>query len=456
MRFRTPLQRLLSFLPNIVPLNDQTDIVETPRINLANREAPSECQSNSTFAQIPEEILLLITDHLDTTAKASLIRTCRYFHRMLEVNLYRRITTLSPWCSHRYDCLFRTLEQRQNLLPCIRTYHGPLLPAVLEPPPEPAQKQSFLGKFKRWRRVEPINYGVRPINPMTGFKRAVFIFQKAINIEELHFTDSSTWLSDPLFEPIQKAVSEMSLRKLTLWHCEGMTRVLRDQPELEELSFGWNDHGLEQLEKTDVPKLKALTASLQEAALLVPGRPIERLRLLPGFGPQDSDEPLFDNFLLSTTRITAFSIRLYHPWEYERLRTAIRAIARTLPELERLTMTVEGQISGRVLSTSSAPPYIPSRSMNSSVRSQILDEIPCLQSIRYLAFLDARLATAADQTYPDALNSTQLPRIDDIVQQTPAVEEWDDLFAQLRDLCPSLVDVSYTPLLFIDCYGSSM
>ncbi|KAG8947370.1 hypothetical protein FRC04_010818 [Tulasnella sp. 424] len=434
MRFRAPLQWLLSFLPSILHLNNQTDVVETPRSGSATRGTPLECQRDSTFAQIPEDILLVIADHLDDMTKASLIRTCRYFHRLLEVNLYRRITPAFPWRDHRNDLLFRTLEQRQDLLPCIRTYHGHLLQRVLEPTPEPAQKQSLLGGFRKWQSVEPINY-VYPTNQTKGFKRAVFILQKATNIEELYFIDSSTWPWDPFFEPIQKAVSELSLRKLTLLSCKGMTRVLRDQPELEELSVGWNNHGLEQLEETDVPKLKALTASLQEAALLVPGRPIERLSLVPGFGPQDFDEPLFDKFLLSTMRIIEFSIHLHHPRKDERVRAVIRAIARTLPELKRLTMTVAGRISGRV----------------------ILDEIPYLQSIGYLTFLDAKLATrAADQSYPTAHNSTQLSHHDDIVQQTPAVEEWDDLFVRLRALCPSLVDVSYTPFVFYASSESSM
>ncbi|KAG8947371.1 hypothetical protein FRC04_010819 [Tulasnella sp. 424] len=434
MRSRAPLQWLLSFLPNISHLNNQTDVVETPRINLATRGTPVECQSNSAFAQIPEEILLLIADHLDEVTKAFLIRTCRYFHRLLEFNLYRHITPVFPWRYYRTDHLFRTLEQRQDLLPCIRTYHGPLLPTVLESPPESPQKKSLLDRFKKRRKTESINYGFRPINETKGFKQAVSIFKKAINIEDLNFTDRPTWSSDALFEPIKTAVSEMPLRKLTLWQCEGVIQVLRNQPQLEELSLGWNNHGLEQLEETDVPKLKALSASLQEAAVLVPGRPIERLSLVPGFGPQDFDEPLFDKFLLSTTRVIEFFIHLRHPQKDERVRAAIRAIARTLPELERLTMTVEGRISGRV----------------------ILDEIPCLQSIRYLTFLDANLATAADKTYPSAHNSTQLPRNDDIVEQTPAVEEWDDLFARLRTLCPSLVHVGYTPIIFYASSESSM
>ncbi|KAG8972254.1 hypothetical protein FRC05_010197 [Tulasnella sp. 425] len=410
MRSGTPLQRLLSFLPNVLHLDNRTGVAETPRINLVTRGTPLECQRNSTFTQIPEDILFLIADQLDETAKASLIRTCRYFHRLLEVSLYRRITLSLLGRYDRTDRLFRTLEQRQDLLPCIRTYHGPLLPIILEFESLP-RKQSFLGMFKKRRRVGSVDYVLRPINETNGFKRAVSIFKKATNIEELDLIDYYGWLEDLSFEPIKTAVSTMSLRKLTLWDGDGLAQVLRDQPELEELSFGWNSHGLEQLEKTDVPKLKALNAPLREAALLVPGRPIERLSLVPGLG-HEFDEPLFDKFLLSTTRILEFSIQRYRPWEDERVRAVIRAIARTLPGLERLTLTVKGQISGRA----------------------ILDEIPSLPSIRCLTFIEARLATAADQAHSAVHDWNQSPHNENTVQQTPAVEEWDDIFDRLRAL----------------------
>ncbi|KIO17373.1 hypothetical protein M407DRAFT_32953 [Tulasnella calospora MUT 4182] len=221
----------------------------------------------------------------------------------------------------------------------------------------------------------------------------------------------------------------MSLKRLSLWQCQGLLHVLRDQPELEELRLGWSCPGLENLEKTDVPKLQALTASLQEAAHLVPGRPIQRLDLNTSFGSPDFDLQAFDRLSLSTRPITYFSVALYHPREDEGVRAAIRAFARNWPNIESLVLTVAGPISGQT----------------------ILDEIPSFQSIRELAFLDARLATADD------LASSDLSHDYGILQENP-LEDWDQLFSRLKELCPTLVKAWHTPLTIFYgcCCGLSM
>ncbi|KAG8922924.1 hypothetical protein FRC01_013445 [Tulasnella sp. 417] len=140
----------------------------------------------------------------------------------------------------------------------------------------------------------------------------------------------------------------MSLKRLSLWNCNDLLPVLQDQPELEELRLKWCSATLENLEKTDVPKLRHLCAELHQAACLVPGRPIEHLSLDTGFGALHFDEQLFDKLSLSAKPITEFSGILICPWEDEMTRSAIRAIARNLPSVERLTLDIGGSISGLV------------------------------------------------------------------------------------------------------------
>ncbi|KIO20870.1 hypothetical protein M407DRAFT_29530 [Tulasnella calospora MUT 4182] len=379
---------------NLLHPNDQTADIEATKVHLVPRGNPLTFQVNSQFAQLPEDIIFLIMAHLNKDAQASLIRTCRYLHHLLEVSLYRHITLPYPQKYDQNYRLFRTLVERQDLIPCIVTYHGILLPLVAP------QKKFFLDRLKH---SMPNNFWALPLNEAGGFRIATAIFAKATNIVDLELRDCFAWESDPLFDPIKKGIARMSLRRLALWYCPDLLQVLRDQHKLEELQVGWGSSSLEKLERTDVPELRrCLSTQLQDAAYLVPGRPIEQLELDTAFGSPDFDERLFNKLSLSTAPITDFSGIINHPGESEEVRASIRAIARILPNIEKLTLRVGGSISGQI----------------------ILDEIPSLQSIRVLAFLRAELATAEDRAdSADHLHSNE------IAQSDSSMEGWDGLFA---------------------------
>lgn len=140
-----------------------------------------------------------------------------------------------------------------------------------------------------------------------------------------------------------------------------MVSVLRAQPELEELVLRWAGPGLEKLEKTDVPKLRSLSAPLREAAYLVPGRPIERLKLCTSFGSTYFYEGLFDKLSLSTSRISELSVAIYAAYDEEGARAAIRAIVRNCPEVEKLEIIVGGDISREAVSVCSTENLYPCR-----------------------------------------------------------------------------------------------
>ncbi|KAG8962123.1 hypothetical protein FRC00_010309, partial [Tulasnella sp. 408] len=264
-------------------------------------------QINSKFAQLPEDIIVLVMALLDNNAQASLIRTCRYFHHLLEIYLYRHITPAHPLNHSRYDYLFRTLAEREDLLPYISTYHGYVLPLAAP------QQRSFLDRFRASKKSKPENFWVLPINETETFRRAVTIFAKAVNIVDLQLEDCFPWYSDPLFNPIKNAVEKMSLRRLSVSYSIDLPQILRDQPELEELQLAWGSPTLKKLEKTDVPKLRSLSAQLREAADLVPGRPIKQLKLNTVFGSPDFDERLFEKLSLSTGPIIEFSFLIGRP-----------------------------------------------------------------------------------------------------------------------------------------------
>ncbi|KAG9026008.1 hypothetical protein FS837_004754 [Tulasnella sp. UAMH 9824] len=343
---------------------------------------------------------------LDNNAQASLIRTCRYFHHLLEIYLYRHINPARPLSQSRNDYLFRTLAEREDLLPYIITYHGQVLPCA------PYQGQSFLDRFRAFTKSKPENFEALPINETETFRRAVTIFTKAVNIIDLQLLHCSEWESEPLFDPIKNAVAKMSLRRLTVSYCSHLPQILRDQPELEELQIGYGYCPLEQLEETDAPKLRSLSAELLEAADLVPGRPIKQLNLDTPFGLPGFDRRLFERLSLSTGPVIEFSCWIGHPQDGEAVRSSIRAIARNLPSVEKLTLGVGGIIAGE----------------------PILDEIPSLLSIRALTFLRARLATAEERAI-----ATDPPPSNHLVPTNRTITDWDDLFSCLKDRCPLLV-----------------
>ncbi|KAG8946607.1 hypothetical protein FRC00_009499, partial [Tulasnella sp. 408] len=240
-------------------------------------------QKNSKFAQLPEDILLLIMDNLWKEWKVNVIKTCRYLRRLLEFILYIHLSPIDPWDEWKCGLLHRTLVGREDLIPHIRSYCAPILHNRY--PNRPPPKQSKIHGFWRRTRVDPPSREVTPIGETEAFKNAVFVFSRATNIVILGFTGPHDWTSDPNFEPIRAAVSKMDLNRLQLRNYTQPAPVLRAQPTLEHLEIGGaNDvQELADLQKTDLPKLKSLTTTLEEALLIVPGSPVEHLDLTFGY-----------------------------------------------------------------------------------------------------------------------------------------------------------------------------
>ncbi|KAG9032625.1 hypothetical protein FS837_002669 [Tulasnella sp. UAMH 9824] len=364
--------QLQVFVRNIFLSKNQNDLHQARKSDLGERGTPLECQSTSRFAQLPPDILLLFSDQLDKPAKANVIQTCRYLHHLLVGTLYTHLSPLEFWYSHRVDLLHRTLVERPDLIPYIRTYRGSLI-APPTPFAQPPRKRSLLDKLLRRKAAKSLSLYVPPIPETEAFKNAVFIFARAANIVDLDFTDHYDWALDPVFTPIKAAVLSMSLNRLYLWHCTVPTQVLRAQPELEHLEVGWGVSGLEGLEKSDTPKLRSLKASLQDASYIVPGHPVDQLHLVARYEDHDFDPGLFKRLALSTGPILQLTMSLYRACNVEYSRKALQTVSQNLPQLEELVITIGGYISGQL----------------------ILEEIPAFQSLRRVAFLGANLVKAA-------------------------------------------------------------
>ncbi|KAG8915204.1 hypothetical protein FRC01_003748 [Tulasnella sp. 417] len=384
-----------------------------PKVTSPSISNALEYQRNSTLAQMPEDILILILDCLDKTSQFRLARTCRYLQHLLEGVLYHHIILDCSISDDQTARLHRTLVNRPSLIPLIRRYHGELMSRLIY------QEPRFLERYTG-RKTNRI------ITEAEALGRAVSIFTRAANIVDLNFIWSLDWTSEsnPSFKPIRLAVAKMSLKRLTLSNCTDVGRILRNQPELEELEIGEDTSGVLQLEETDLPKLRSLTAPLQEAAFLVPGRPIEKIRLIQTIKDKyNFDDRLFKKLSYSTRPVIEFSVSLIHRFRGEKLRAMLQLISQNLPQVERLTILETGRISGRL----------------------ILEELPAFGSLRSLNLLEAYLTPVTTQR-PDYLYELDNSLPSGMgSRKPPNMEDWDDVFHHLRQLCPSLVNTMSTP-----------
>ncbi|KAG8913113.1 hypothetical protein FRC00_003024, partial [Tulasnella sp. 408] len=62
--------------------------------------------------------------------RARLLQTCRYLRSLLEGAQYRHLHLVKSWKLERACRLLDTLCQRPDLIPCIISYRGPLIPGV--------------------------------------------------------------------------------------------------------------------------------------------------------------------------------------------------------------------------------------------------------------------------------------------------------------------------------------
>ncbi|KAG8955521.1 hypothetical protein FRC00_005382 [Tulasnella sp. 408] len=254
--------------------------------------------------------------------------------------------------------------------------------------------------------------------------RVLSIFKRAVNIRDLYFTDYIDWTVGFGWAPLREAVDNLVLDRLALRMRNDYVQfvyILRNQPELTQLEILWGKGRWENLKETDIPKLKSLSAPLETAAVIVPGRPVSAIKLLTFLGGDGQQEGLLQCLSMSTGPIRQFEMRLFSIYNEDLVRDQLQTLARNLPTIEDLTIYVGGRISARTL----------------------LLEIPAFGSISSLTLLEAslvhtRLATTLDDDYP-TVNSL-LPTDSD------SPESWADLQSQLKKLCPNLTSLDHTTL----------
>lgn len=330
----------------------------------ADKRSPLALQQASKLAFLPDDTLIPIIEYLDEMGKARLIQTSRYFRELVEPMLYHSIV-LDYSTERRYPLkshlLHDTLAERQDLLPFILTYHGPLIPNVMALQRVVANDEAMTKKT-RWSRfrtptAQPTYRKLLTYEERFGMAKS--IFNGAINMRELHFTDFVDWFSRQLWDPFDAIKSSMKLEKLVL-HIGGdspyLVPILRAQPRLKELELLRGRRGpVQRLQSTDLPELRYLKATLAEAAVIVPGRPVDKLALI-FYSSRDEDhqEIVFNEghlkqLALSTCGISDITIRFHRACSDEVIERNLRLVAQYLPKIERLCLFVWVGVSDTLL-----------------------------------------------------------------------------------------------------------
>lgn len=353
---RTPKPKLIRF-----PFDTSTNAGWTikplgTRWKPAIKKTSLDRQQASKMAFLPDDILLLVIEFLDDAGKACLIRTCRYFRSLLEPILYRHLflypdTGIFP----KSNRLHNTLIVRQDLLPHVLTYHGPLAPN-----PPMAGPSAWTRKTSGWYRFRRNSSpSGRPATREERLGISETIFPRMINLRDLHFTDFFDWSTQQLWDSFDHLKSSMALQRLVLrigGDPQRAISILRAQPGLKHLEFlPGGGHRVEGLQKTDIPELSSLKATFSQAVVIVPGRPVTKLELTQYYGPYQTDhqnplnEDLFRQLALSTSAITDFAVRLQRPWDDAVVKQSLQLFARVLPRIERLRVFVCGMVTESIL-----------------------------------------------------------------------------------------------------------
>ncbi|KAG8922167.1 hypothetical protein FRC00_007757, partial [Tulasnella sp. 408] len=194
---------------------------------------------------------------------------------------------------YRTHLLHRTLSDRPDLISLIVSYRGALMIPNEPGPLKPKATERLKSRLLRKQMPSP-SWGKIPVTETGPDRRSVSIFVKAVNVRELEFMD---WGSEPFDEPLRAILPKMSLISFSLPYLADSVKLcplLRAQPELEHLGLSGVSGRFRDLKETDIPRLNSLKATLKDAAVIVPGRPVEKFYHLleDSEGEQTLDERL--------------------------------------------------------------------------------------------------------------------------------------------------------------------
>ncbi|KAG8928782.1 hypothetical protein FRC01_005362 [Tulasnella sp. 417] len=369
-----------------------------------------DATQQSPFHQLPADVIVRLASHLDLTEKANLLMTCQYLRKLLEPTIYEHLMPNDYWKTRRRVRLYRTLEERPDLLPHIHSLQGLIIPTLVSGPYERV--------IRAGSREDEIQTQIR--NDWINFSAP--LLAQAINIRDLEFTDNLGWKLDNRWEAFKNIVSNMKLYRLVFNSASDgqldFTPVLRGQTELTQFVLVCEEATFEDLEDTAVPRLKIFKGTLLQAAAIVPGRPVETLGLkCPYLEPHRChclEEDIYRKLLQSSGTIETLELQPHHNHHEDILRGVLQLATQHFPSIVDLTIIAEPE---------------------PLVKAQLLiEEIPKFPLIRRLTLFNLKLV------YPTPPPLQLLC----IRFKLGGVRNFKGLLKKLTGICPSLKEVRQT------------
>ncbi|KAG8924002.1 hypothetical protein FRC01_012066 [Tulasnella sp. 417] len=318
----------------------------------AKPSPPIEPSQRCSFLELPMDVLLLVIEALTQHARTCLARTCRYLRKQVEPLLYRHLGRNDgpKYRYWNYAILFDTLMARQELIKHIHSYEGPFIPQYMKKDEEENLKRRCHIANKLEQKSPPPE---GPLTEVESIEISTTLFSQATNIRDVHFAHICSPKENGLWEAVSKALADKKLEILAVVYITQpipVAALLRTQSELRVLAIYANATGWQDLEEDHLPKLERLKCKAVQARSLVPGRPVTVLELLEEDDERVLGEDLFQKLVRSTRPITEFTIQFPYDATYGIFQGALQNISRYLPEVEDLTIRVNGFISGDVVS----------------------------------------------------------------------------------------------------------
>lgn len=271
--------------------------------------------SAATELELPIELILEVINVLEQKELLTMLQTCHRLHDITEPIFYRSIVL------PRGDAILQlidTLGKRPDLATHVQSLEGYLTPTLihLEQP---------------WNRNDlRVEYKYAGPSEGTVFQECLARMLNATkNLRRICIRDLQLGLGFSTFDIIRRAVvPNVSLTHLSLVPISGSTfcrrsmrgikdllyyllDLFRSQPLIETLElppFYTLDGLIGKLRATDIPRLKSLTATFEDAWVLARGRPVTTLSLLTAPNRAEYLADDWDNLLPVASQVTFLSV----------------------------------------------------------------------------------------------------------------------------------------------------
>ncbi|KAG9003905.1 hypothetical protein FRB94_002822 [Tulasnella sp. JGI-2019a] len=252
---------------------------------LFKRSLQAPRRGPSLILRLPTELILLLLCYMDLCDMGALLQTCQELKAIVEHAMYTTVEIPNTrWGPRTYEFV-RTLHARPDLARRISSFGGYLYPI-------------FDGVVSGISTRIPGGYFTLPPN-----------------LRSLYLHDHDWWWN-PAFFPAYSSVSHLALTSLTIRGSgyrgvhgisfePDIAPILRLQPLLEHLDLRLGQWNMETLGPYDIPDLTTLSAGVDEARFIVPGRPITSLKL--SIRRMEEDEA-WRNMSASTRRMSSLTL----------------------------------------------------------------------------------------------------------------------------------------------------